>query len=117
IAAALLAAAALLPAGLRAGAGGSLAARTAIVLVFVVPVSLLLGACFPVGLRLAGRHAPLVTAWLWGVNGAFGVLASIAAVAVSMWAGIDWNFAAAAGLYLVLVPAMRALLTSARAAR
>jgi hypothetical protein len=116
IALALLLVAALLGSGLRAGAGGSLAARTAIVLAYVVPVSLLLGACFPVGLRLAGRRAPLVTAWMWGVNGACGVLASIAAVGVSMWAGIDWNFLAAAALYLALVPAMRRLMDDPRAA-
>ena len=51
--------------------------------------------------RAADRTAgvsPLATgidlglAWAWGVNGAFSVLASIVAVAISMWIEIDANF-------------------------
>jgi hypothetical protein len=45
---------------------------------------------------------PSVVAWAWGVNGAFGVLASILAVALSIWVGIDANFWVAATLYLAL---------------
>jgi hypothetical protein len=78
-----------------------LGVRTAVVLLFAAPLSLLLGMCFPFGVRLV-HQTPTVAAWAWGVNGAFGVLASIIAVAVSIWIGIDANFWLAALLYLAL---------------
>jgi hypothetical protein len=78
----------------------SLPVRTAVVLGFTGPVSLLLGCCFPIGARL-NAGTPGITAWMWGVNGACGVLASVSAVAVSMWIGIDTNLWIAAGLYLL----------------
>jgi hypothetical protein len=62
----------------------------------------LLGGCFPIGMRLVGRLSDSATAWMWGVNGACGVIASVVAVAVSMWVGIDTNLFVAAALYAVL---------------
>ena len=56
-----------------------------------------------------------MVAWAWGVNGAFSVLASILAVALSIWVGIDANFWVAAALYLVLAAPLAALIR-ARAA-
>jgi hypothetical protein len=45
---------------------------------------------------------------MWGVNGACGVMASIAAVMLSMWVGIHANLLIAACLYLLLpVPLLR----------
>ena len=55
------------------------------------------------------RITPAVVAWAWGVNGAFGVLASILAVGLSIWVGIDANFWIAAALYLALAVPLRAL--------
>jgi len=72
--------------------------RTLVVLAFAAPLATLLGMCFPFGVRLV-HQTPAVAAWAWGVNGAFGVLASIIAVAVSIWIGIDANFWMAAALY------------------
>ena len=98
-----------LPAAFHAGAGLGLPGRTAIVLAFMTPLSLLLGCCFPIGMRLVGRHSDEATAWRWGVNGACGVLASIAAVGVSMWIAIDANLAIAAVLYASLIVPVRVL--------
>jgi multisubunit Na+/H+ antiporter MnhG subunit len=50
--------------------------------------------------------APAIVAWAWGINGAFGVLASIVGVAISMWIDIDANFWIAAALYLTLTAPM-----------
>jgi hypothetical protein len=83
--------------------------RGLIVVATTAPLALLLGCCFPIGLRLTGRISPEATAWMWGVNGASGVLASVAAVAVSMWAGIDVSLCVAAVLYAALVVSARAL--------
>lgn len=99
----------LLGPAFRVGAPLELFGRTMIVLAFMAPLSALLGLCFPIGMRLVGRHSDEATAWMWGINGACGVLASILAVAVSMWIAIDANLMLAAGCYLLLVLPMRAL--------
>lgn len=87
----------------------SLPLRTIVVAGFVAPLAFGLGFCFPVGLRLVGRRAPALNAWMWGINGACGVMASIVAVMVSMWMGIEINLLVAAVLYLLLALPMRAL--------
>ncbi len=80
--------------------------RTLTVVLFTGPLSLLLGCCFPVGMRLVSRRSEQATAWMWGVNGACGVLASIASVAISMSIGINASLLIAAVLYALLaVPA------------
>jgi hypothetical protein len=99
----------LLPPAFRGGAPLDLFGRTMIVLAFMAPLSTLLGLCFPIGMRLVGRHSDEATAWMWGINGACGVLASILAVAISMWMAIDANLIVAAACYLVLILPMRAL--------
>ena len=103
----------LLQTAIESTVGWGLAGRTFIVAAFVVPLAFALGYCFPIGLRLVGRRAPELTAWMWGVNGACGVMASIVAVMVSMWLGIQVNLLIAAGLYLLLALPMRALARSA----
>jgi hypothetical protein len=66
--------------------------RCAIAVELVAPLATVLGFCFPLG--------------LWAVNGACGVLASIAAVAISISLGIRANLFCAAVLYLsVALPA------------
>jgi hypothetical protein len=101
--------AALLQPALSLTVGSPLVARTAVVALFIAPLAFLMGTCFPIGLRLLGRHSDRVTAWMWGVNGACGVMGSILAVMVSMWIGIDWGLVVAAAMYLMLVLPMRRL--------
>jgi hypothetical protein len=80
--------------------------RTLVVMICTAPLAVLLGFCFPIGMRLVARLSPDATAWMWGINGAAGVLASIAAVGVSMWLGIHVNLLVAGSLYMLLtVPA------------
>jgi Sec-independent protein secretion pathway component TatC len=84
-----------------------LLARGAIVASLVGVVALPLGTCFPIGLRLVRRLSDDATPWMWGINGAAGVLASVTAVAISMWSGISTSLYLAAIAYLLLaVPAM-----------
>jgi hypothetical protein len=87
----------------------NLPGRTLVVASFVVPLAFALGFCFPLGLRLVNRSAPALNPWMWGINGACGVMASIIAVMVSMWTAIDVNLLIAAGLYLLLVLPIRRL--------
>jgi hypothetical protein len=93
--------------------GWGLIGRTLIVALVVAPPAFVMGYCFPIGLRLTGLHSDQVTAWMWGVNGACGVMASILAVMVSMWLGIHANLLIAAGAYLLLTLPMHSLAASA----
>ena len=89
----------------RAFGGATLATRVAVVITFLAPVATLLGFFFPTGLRAVGAVSPAATAWMWGVNGACGVLGSVVAVGISMWVGIQANLFTAAVIYgALLVP-------------
>jgi hypothetical protein len=79
-----------------------LGARIATVLAVVAPLSLLMGLCFPYGARLVQSRDDATLAWMWGANGAAGVVASIGAVMISMTLGIEWNLWLAAAGYAVL---------------
>lgn len=73
--------------------------RCLVVVAIVAPSAFLMGFFFPLGMRLVQRIQDAATPWMWGVNGACGVLGAVAAVAISMWAGIGANLLIAAFLY------------------
>lgn len=80
----------------------STGARIATVLVIVAPLALLMGCCFPHGARLVQSRDESALAWMWGANGAAGVVASIGAVMISMTLGIEANLWVAAAAYALL---------------
>ena len=97
-----------LPALARAAAPAPLPVRFLAVWSLTVPLGLVAGLFFPLGMRLLRTRAPGVDAWMWGLNGAFGVLGTILAVVLSMAYGIPWCLAVAGLLYLLLLlPAAR----------
>jgi len=57
-----------------------------------------MGTAFPLGMRLAATRLPHVGPWLWGINGATSVCASVLAVVIaltwgvsaSFWTGVAW---------------------------
>jgi len=66
------------------------------------PIGFLMGMPFPLGLRAAtASGARELTAWLWGVNGATGVLASVLAIVVAMSFGISASFWLGFAAYVV----------------
>ena len=91
-----------------------LLARSLVVVLFVAPIAFLLGFCFPIGMRLVGRSSSQAAAWMWGINGATGVLGSIVAVATSMWIGTYASLIVAALLYLFLPVALAGLARHSR---
>lgn len=80
--------------------GRSLGLRMLAVLALTFPLGLVAGFFFPVGIRLLRCRSATADAWMWGLNGAFGVLGSILAVILSMAFGIPWCLGVAALLYL-----------------
>jgi hypothetical protein len=91
-----------------------LLARSLVVVLFVAPIAFLLGFCFPIGMRLIGRSSSQAAAWMWGINGATGVLGSIVAVATSMWIGTYASLIVAGVLYLFLPVALAGLARHSR---
>jgi hypothetical protein len=107
----------LLPSLIGAFISSPIGLRAVVACIVLVPLGLLLGCFFPVGMRLVRATAlpASVTPWYWGLNGMFGVLSSAAAVMISMYSGISTNQMLAACFYLLLIPCM-AVLAGRRAA-
>ncbi len=89
--------------------GAGLLTRSVIVVSLLALPSILLGFFFPTGLRMVAALSPPATPWMWGINGASGVLGSIVAVGVSIWAGIQMNLLLASALYAALILPMLTL--------
>ena len=71
---------------------------------------LLMGQAFPLGMRLAAGHERL-TLWLWGVNGAMSVCASVLAIVIALSWSISaayWTGVAAYGFALLAALRIRA---------
>ena len=68
------------------------AVRIATALALLVPAGFLMGMAFPIGMGIAMKREPRLGAWLWGVNGAASVCATVLAVAIaSRWGiGAAW---------------------------
>jgi hypothetical protein len=81
---------------------GSLIERASVCLVTVVPAGVLMGFMFPTGMRLCARIDSRITPWLWAVNGAAGVLASGAAVLVSIQTSLNHSLWVGAVAYALL---------------
>ena len=86
------------------------------VVALTAPLATLFGFLFPLGMRAAVAVAPTTGAWMWGINGAFSVLGSVGALAISMWSGIDTTLTTAALIYTALALALPAMRSAAPAA-
>lgn len=80
--------------------GEPLGVRVLAAVAILAPAGLLMGQAFPAGMARFG--APVIAPWLWAVNGAAGVAASTAAVAVSIGWGITTTQLAGAAFYAAL---------------
>ena len=76
--------------------------RCLIVIALVSLPAVPMGMCFPLGLRLFREYSSQCLPWMWGMNGATGVLASVFAVAISMWSGINTSLLVAIACYALL---------------
>ena len=53
------------------------AVRVLVAVLLLFPAGLFMGMAFPLGMKLAAARAQDLTPWLWGLNGAASVLASV----------------------------------------
>ena len=105
----LIAAQFALPAVFAIASASELPVRIAIALGVVMPAGFLMGFAFPTGMMLVERIDREPTPWFWGINGATGVLASVAAVMIGMAFGINVTMTLAGLCYLALIPVALAL--------
>jgi hypothetical protein len=75
--------------------------RIAVAVLLLFPPGLLMGMCFPLGLRLAAARSDRLTPWLWGVNGATGVCASVLATGIALTFSISTAFWVGTACYAV----------------
>ena len=88
-------------------------ARVGAAMALLAPMGLFLGMAFPLGLKAARGRAPGLSPWLWGVNGAASVCASVLAVVLSMSFGISATYWIGAACYCAAALAFRRALPSA----
>jgi predicted membrane-bound spermidine synthase len=81
--------------------GHSLPVRAVLVSGLLIPLGVLMGMPFPIGVALLGRHASYLVPWAWGINGATSVVASILTAMVALDRGFACVLASGAILYLV----------------
>ncbi len=75
-------------------------ARVAVSIALLAPVGLLLGMCFPLGIRWARRAHDHLIPWAWAVNGVFSVFAAAASLVVAINFGLKAMMLAGAACYL-----------------
>ena len=68
----------------------------------LLPLGFLLGLFFPLGLSTFGKRFPSQRTWFWALNAFFGVCASVAAVFIGIYAGINVSLTIAACCYGLL---------------
>ncbi len=83
---------------------------TAVALLF--PIGMLMGMAFPLGMKLAAARAQELTPWLWGLNGAASVLASVLGICIALTWSIPTAFWAGWLCYLCALTAFVAAQTA-----
>ena len=75
----------------------------------ILPLGLVLGYFFPIGMRLNQRVDSAQSPWYWALNGAFSVLFAALSVLISIYLSVSANFNISAACYaalLICIPKM-----------
>jgi hypothetical protein len=83
--------------------------RVGVALLLLMPAGLFMGMCFPMGMKAASlrRGGEGLTAWLWGINGAMSVVASVLSVVIAMSFGIAASWWIGVACYAIALWAIR----------
>ena len=73
----------------------------------VSAMGITMGTAFPIGMKTASLSSPEFTPFLWGVNGAMSVVASVLAVVIAITAGISTTFLLGVAAYICALLAFR----------
>lgn len=77
---------------LTATRGLATSARMGLAAALLAPLGLFMGMAFPMGMKLAAPRFSHLTPWLWGINGATSVCASVLAIVFALSFGISSSF-------------------------
>ncbi len=99
---------ALTPYAIGAFETSTTAVRIAVATGILLPLGLFMGMAFPIGMKTASGRSDLLTPWLWGINGATSVCASVLAVVIALTAGISVAFWVGVACYVVALAAFLA---------
>jgi len=86
--------------------GAPLAGRILYSAGVMAAVGTVLGMPFPTGMTLLTGEQKTWAPWLWGINGAFGVVSSVLATALSLFFGISVTFSVGVGAYFLALAAL-----------
>jgi hypothetical protein len=75
--------------------------RIVVAVSLLFPAGLLMGMAFPLGMKLASTRRRELTPWLWGLNGAASVLASVLSICIALTWSISAAFWTGWACYLV----------------
>ena len=105
----------LTPHAIHAMDAATTPARIATAVALLAPLGLALGVPFATGMRAAGTLPAAPTSFLWGINGAASVCASVFAVVISLFFGITAAYWTGASAYVVAAAALAAITLGLRA--
>jgi hypothetical protein len=94
------------PKAIAAFRASSTPIRVVVAVALLSPLGLAMGTAFPIGMKAAVARSPSLTPWLWGVNGATSVCASVLAVVIALGSGISASFWCGFGCYLLAAVAL-----------
>jgi hypothetical protein len=97
------------PAILHALRSASMPLRIGVAVLILFPMGVFMGMAFPIGMKLAAHRSETLTPWLWGVNGATSVLASVLAVVIALSAGITTTYWVGTACYVVAALALASM--------
>lgn len=75
--------------------------RILIAILLIFPAGLFMGMLFPLGMKMAAGDREPIKPWLWGINGATSVCASVLAVVISLSFGISAAFWSGVVFYII----------------
>ena len=81
--------------------GSTTPVRIAVAIALLFPPGFLMGMAFPLGMKVAAADAPHLTPWLWGINGATSVLASVLSVVIALTWSISTAFWTGVACYVI----------------
>jgi hypothetical protein len=73
-----------------------------------------MGMPFSIGMKMASTDEDSPTAFLWGINGAMSVVASVFATVIALFFGIIWTFIAGLAAYVLAAGSMYVLVKRLR---
>jgi hypothetical protein len=80
--------------------------RLAVAVALILPVGFFMGMPFAMAMGISSVRRPLLTAWLWGINGAASICAAVLAVMISSNVGISMAWWSGVACYAVATALM-----------